>query len=260
VTGTAPGVPQNRVSDRNYGKPRVAEIEAILISDGYQRAHVIVEGELNRFLSGDYWTLGKPGSQLLVIKALELDPTELDRLVGHRVEARGIVRLIREKEYMRGVDLDLIEDPTLPPMPPPMFDQGWPRISLTALEVRDREYPGRKRPMATEGGFARQILDDPGSYLGKKVRVYGQFRGRNLFGDLPPTTARGQGDWVLKDGDTALWVVGKEPKGQGWKLDLQYRGDSKNWLDVEGKPEVENGVLYLKASKVLMSKAPPSGS
>ena len=61
---------------------------------------------------------------------------------------------------------------------------------------------------------------------------------------------------MLKDGDTAMWVMGKTPRGEGWKLDLDYKGDTKNWLEVEGKPEVVNGIVYLKASHVMMSKAP----
>ena len=35
------------------------------------------------------------------------------------------------------------------------------------------------------------------------------------------------------DGDAAMWVMGKTPKGQGWKLDLDYKGDAKNWLEVD---------------------------
>ena len=50
--------------------------------------------------------------------------------------------------------------------------------------------------------------------------------------------------------------MGKTPQGGGWKLDLDYKGDTKNWLEVEGKPEVVNGIVYLKASRVMMSKAP----
>jgi len=257
---TAPGVVQpgrvSRASDENYGPPRVVDLDAIVISDGYQRAHVITEGEVSQFRSGQYWTLRQGGSTVLIIPGRDFDSSELDRVAGRRTEVRGIVRMIREKEYVKGTDLDLIEDPSLPPMPPPGFDQGWPRISITVFAIRDRTDSGRDRRNETSGGVARQILDDPASYLGKKTRVYGQFRGRNLFGDLPAHTARGKDHWVLKDGDTAMWVMGKEPKGQGWKLDLDYKGDSKNWLEVEGKPEVANGVVYLKASRVLMSKGP----
>lgn len=256
VTLTAPGVPQARASDQNYGKPRVADLEAIVISDGYQRAHVLTEGELSQFQSGQYWTLRQGSAVVLIIPGRELNPGDLDRLIGHRAEVRGIVRMIRPKEYLKGVDLDLIEDPSLPPMPPPMFEQGWPRISITALEIRDREYPSGAKPKETAGGIAQQILDDPPSYVGKKIRVRGQFRGRNLFGDLPANSARSKDDWVLKDGETAMWVTGKEPKGKGWMFDLDYKGDTKKWLEVEGKPEVANGIVYLKASLVFPTKPP----
>ena len=261
VIPTGPGVVRpgqaSRPSDANYGPPRVADLDAIVISDGYQRTHVITEGEMSQFQSGRYWTLRQGGSTLLVIPGRDFDPSDLDRVVGRRVEVRGIIRLIRKKEYLRGVDLDEIEDPILPPMPPPMFEQGWPRISITAFEIRDRTNPGRDRVRETSSGMVQQILDDPVANVGKTVRVYGQFRGRNLFGDLPANSARGKDDWVLKDGDTAVWVLGKEPKGKGWKLDLDYKGDARKWLEVEGKPEVMNGVVYLKAGKVEMSKAPP---
>ncbi len=264
VTITAPGaVPPgqaSRASDANYGPPRVADLDAIVISDGYQRAHVITEGEASQFQSGQYWTLRNGGSTVLIIPGREFDASDLDKVIGHRAEVRGIVRLIREKQYVNGVDLDLIEDLTLPPLPPPMFDSGWPRISITAFAIRDREYPGSTSRKEMADGIAGQILDDPASYVGKKTRVYGQFRGRNLYGDLPAGSARAKNDWVLKDGETAIWVSGKEPKGQGWKFDLDYMGDTKNWLEVEGKPEVANGVVYLKASLVLPAKAPDTES
>jgi hypothetical protein len=219
---------------------------------------VITEGEVSPFEPGRYWTLGRGTTRLLIIPGREFDASELDKVAGRRTEVRGIVRSIREKQYIgpTGVDLDLVEDPLLPPMPPPQFERGWPRVSITVFSIRDRTNPETVRPREVGSGIGWQILQDPASYLGKKTRVYGQFRGRNLFGDLPAVSARGKDDWVLKDGDTAMWVMGKEPKGEGWKLNLDYKGDSKSWLDVEGKPEVQNGVLYLKANRVLMSKAP----
>jgi len=262
VIVTGPGVSSQggaaRASDANYGPPRPAELEALVIGDGYQRAHVITEGEVSSFENGRYWTLGHATARILVIPGRDFDPSELDRLAGRRTEVRGIVRLIRDKQYIGPgrQDLDLVEDPLLPVLPPPQFERGWPRISITVFEVRDRSNSETTRPRAQGGGVGWQILQDPDAYLGKKTRVYGQFRGHNLFGDLPAGSARSKEDWVLKDGDTAIWVQGKAPKGDGWKLDLEYKGDSKNWLDVEGKPEVLNGVVYLKASKVLMSRAP----
>lgn len=263
ITVTAPGVhppgQAARPSDANYGPPRVVDLDAIVLADGYNRVHVITEGEVSPFQQGQYWTLSQGTAKVLIIPGRDFDASELDKVAGvKRIEVRGIVRLIRNKEYIKGVDVDLLEDPILPPMPPPQFERGWPRISITAFAIRDRTSPESSRPKEAGGGMGRQILDEPSAYSGKTARIYGQFRGRNLFADLPANSARGKDDWVLKDGDTAMWVMGKTPKGQGWKLDLDYKGDSKNWLEVEGKPEVMNGIVYLKASRVLMSKAPVS--
>ena len=120
--------------------------------------------------------------------------------------------------------------------------------------IRDRTpSDGFKREESS--GIGRRILEDPTAYGRKTTRIVGQFRGRNFFGDLPSGSGRGKDDWVLKDGDVAISVTGKDPKGDGWELDPDYKGDSKRWLEVEGKPEIVNGIIYLKASRVLIAKA-----
>lgn len=32
----------------------------------------------------------------------------------------------------------------------------------------------------------------------------------------------------------SVWVIGKEPKGKGWRLDPTYEGDTSRWLEVKG--------------------------
>ena len=261
VTVTAPGhqPPGARVPEPGYGPPRVVDIETINFAiDGYQRTQVLTEGQIEVLAHGQYWTLRQGTSSLLLLAGNSLNTDALERGVGTgaRMEVRGVVRRLRAKEYVKGVDLDLIEDPTLPVLPAPAFDQGWPRISITALAIRERVGAGAAVRESKSPGLGRQILDEPSVFSGKTARIYGQFRGRNRFSDLPANSARSKDDWVLKDGDTAMWVLGKTPKGEGWKLDLDYKGDTKNWLEVEGKPEVANGIVYLKASRVMMSKAP----
>lgn len=259
VTIVAPGAgpvgPATRQSDANYGPPRVVTLDDILLMpESYQRVHVITEGEISAFQTGQYWTLRQGGATVLIIPGREVDTSDFGLMSGKRMEIRGIVRMIRPKQYVGNppTDLDLLEDPILPPMPPP---QGMPRTSITVFAIRDRTNPETARKQETGGGISRQILDEPSAYSGKNTKILGQFRGRNLFADLPANSARGKDDWVLKDGDTAIWVTGKAPKGDGWKLDLDYKGDAKTWLEVEGKPEVVNGVVYLRASRVLPSKA-----
>ncbi|MEO8360023.1 MAG: hypothetical protein ABI672_08340 [Vicinamibacteria bacterium] len=265
VTQTAPGQRPRpeRTSDSDYGPPRLVEIESLVLFEGYQGQHILTEGEVEEITPGRYWGLRAAGSELLLIPSHEFNASDFDRAVGRRVQVRGIARKIRPKEYVDGpggrkVDRDLLDDPSLPVLPEP--SEIRPRMSVTVFALKDRTYDSAPKNEPRSGGLARQILDDPGSYLGKKARVYGQFRGRNLFGDLPEGSARTPDDWVLKDGDTAMWVTGKEAKGKGWKLDPAYKGDTKNWLEVAGKPEVSNGVVYLKASDVVMAKAPASGT
>ncbi len=264
VTLAPPGQNQktsqaNRDGDGAYGPPRPADLETITFAiDGYQRTHVITDGQVEIFVQGQYWKLRQSGVALLLIPGRNLDMRALERATesGGRTEVRGIVRRIRPKEYLKGVDLDLVEDPTLPPLPSPSSDPGLPRVSITALAIRERIGSDGGRREGAAPGFARQVIEEGSTYAGKKVRMIGQFRGKNFFGDLPATSARSKEDWVLKDGETAFWVTGKGPKGQGWALDPTYEGDMSKWVEVEGKPEVINGVLYFHASLVIPAKAP----
>lgn len=259
VGGPGRPSPGASASDSSYGPPRLADIETITFAlDGYQRTHVITEGQVEVLASGQYWTLRQGSASLLLIAGHKLDMGALDRALstGGRMEIRGIVRKIRAKEYVKGVDLDLIEDPSLPPMPAPAFDQGWPRISITALAIRERAGSDGGRREGAAPGFARQVIEEGSASAGRRIRIIGQFRGRNFFSDLPANSVRNKEDWVLKDGETAIWVTGKPPRGQGWSLDPMYKGDMSKWLEVEGKPELVNGILYLRASLVIPAKAP----
>jgi hypothetical protein len=259
VTIKAPGLPRQgnttRESDANYGAPRVVELDQIALGDTYHRKHVITEGEVSKFMPGRYWTVRAGGALVLLIPGRNFAASDLDRVDGKRTEVRGVVRVWGK---LNSID----NDPTLPPMPreEKTNDQSMPvdmpNVTITVFEIRDRTDTDSFR--RSESSQSQRILDEPSAWSGKTTRIHGQFRGRNLFGDLPPESARDKDNWVLKDGDTSMWVMGKAPKGDGWKLDIDYRGDAKNWLDVEGKPEVVNGVLYLRASKVTIAKAPGS--
>jgi hypothetical protein len=248
----APGLPREgnaaRESDAHYGTPRFVELDQIALGDTYHRKHVITEGEISKFVPGRYWTLRGGGALVLVIPGRNFAASDLDLVDGKRTEVRGVVRVWGKLN-------DSYTDPILPPMPS-TGEAGMPNVTITVFEIRDRTYPDSfRRP---EGSQSQRILDEPSAWSGKTTRIHGQFRGRNLFGDLPADSARSKDDWVLKDGETAMWVMGKSPKGDGWKLDIDYKGDARTWLEVHGKPEVINGVLYLKASKVAIAKAPAS--
>jgi len=91
---------------------------------------------------------------------------------------------------------------------------------------------------------------------GKTVRVAGQFRGRNLFGDLPASSEKSRADWVIKDDVYSVWVTGKKPKGSGWALDPSLKRDTGKWIEVIGRVETRGNYVYLRAVKV-MPGAPP---
>jgi hypothetical protein len=94
------------------------------------------------------------------------------------------------------------------------------------------------------------LARDPRSFVGKKITVTGQFRGRNLYGDLPARTQLSPGDWVVAQDGSAVWVTGRPPKGSGWKLDPDCRSDTRWTVAVVGRGALRGGVLYLQASEV----------
>jgi hypothetical protein len=100
------------------------------------------------------------------------------------------------------------------------------------------------------------LVGQPGKRDGEVVRVTGQFRGRNLYGDLPSRSERDSDDWVIKDDLYAVWVSGKKPKGAGWSLDLGLKRDTGKWIEVVGRPITVGGVTYLKALEIKLSGPP----
>ena len=62
---------------------------------------------------------------------------------------------------------------------------------------------------------------------------WGASAARALCGGLGPAPAPKA--WVLADDVTAVWVIGKEPAGKGWRLDPAYPADTSRWLEVIGR-------------------------
>jgi hypothetical protein len=203
--------------------------------------HVV---SVDRDLTEYYYILSAGFARVTIVPGYGVLREDLDEMVRQRsdVKVRGIVRML-------GNQMSMAENPELPPLPRAAAEL--PRVSLTLLEVSR----GWSKEGALDDGspVTRQILRDPARFAGKPIRIVGQFRGRNLFGDLPQESTRSATDWVLKDGTHALWIVGRAPKGDGFSLDVQAKGDAARWLEVEGKPEVAGGVVYLRASRVTLA-------
>jgi hypothetical protein len=86
--------------------------------------------------------------------------------------------------------------------------------------------------------------------------VIGNFRGRNLFGDLPGAPGKSRYDFVLRGTEGAVWVTDFRPRGTGFDLDVNRRVDTDRWLEVTGTVVREKGLVSLKATRVTLSKPP----
>lgn len=234
-----------------YGAPEVAPIREILLyPDRYQRRMVRTQGYFEPGSDPGQYLLSDEHETLLLLPVVAR--SEVGILLGLRVEVRGVVRQIRPKQYVHGVDLDTLEDPELPVMPAP--DTRLPRVTLSFLSIFDAT-PSAGRGDDARGGVLQSLLDDPGASRGP-VRVVGQFRGANLFGDLPELPGRDASDFVLKEGEAAIWVIGKAAAGKGFRLDPRLKGDTRFWLEVEGRLEPCAGQTCLKARRVQLAKRP----
>jgi len=100
------------------------------------------------------------------------------------------------------------------------------------------------------------LVTHPERQEGRLVRIIGQFRGRNLFGDLPASSERSRSDWVIKDDVFAVWITGKKPKGTGWELDSSLKRDTGHWIEVIGRVETKGAVVYVQAVRVMQGAAP----
>ena len=167
--------------------------------------------------------------------------TEIARLVaveskgwpGHVIELTGVVR----------------RDATAPAPSPRYavsfwdFDaSGMPTGPSIAVEVASVKLP--------------ELVTNPDAVKGRRVRVTGQFRGRNLYGDLPTPSFRHRLDWVLKDERTAVWVTGRAPSGRDFKLDPDAQDDSRTWLEVVGRAVLRDGQVVVRAEKIALVPTP----
>lgn len=106
------------------------------------------------------------------------------------------------------------------------------------------------------GATVRSIAIEPWRYDGQTVTITGNFRGRNLFGDLPGAPGKSKYDFVLRGTEGALWVTDARPQGKGFDLDVNRRVDTDRWLEVTGTVVREKGLVSLKATRLTLSKPP----
>ncbi|MCA1584399.1 MAG: Ig-like domain-containing protein [Acidobacteria bacterium] len=150
-----------------------------------------------------------------------------------------------------------------------------PRIvTLELREVIEREYgqrwpkPGEEIVLnvtsagplpAAQNSTAppiRHVALDPGKFEGSRITVVGQFRGRNLYADLPDAPTGARDDFVLRSGDAALWVTGVRPRGKGFSFDPTRRVDTGRWVRVAGTVRHGRGLVWIEGTSIELAEAP----
>ena len=191
------------------------------------------------------------------VRLLALDVPPPPEGVRERLEVIGtfydVGRLAEGDQRLAGLPIRRISEELL--------RKPWPARGELPLVVATSSRPAAP-PAATT---LRGIVLDPDRYLARGVTVIGRFRGRNLYGDLPEAPDESRWDFVLRSADAAAWVVGREPKGDGFELDVLARMDTGRWLEVTGAVRVQDGMVLVEAGALALAepvaeRAPPSAA
>lgn len=221
---------------------RAADIASLVAYPGFYHAQPIV-------LQAD---LIETGNSVVLVqmdepRALRVTSSALITARG-RVEARGVFwdvgRLKPDDPRVVANNLQAVVDATA--------ESEWPKPGeVFVLRVTD-VFPANS--VSTPG--LRDIVLDVGKYLDRQVTLTGQFRGRNLYGDLPQAPGLSRWDFVVKSADASLWVTGTQPKGKGFDLNVSARIDTSRWLEVSGIVKRGSGLIWLESVKIAAAQAP----
>jgi Bacterial Ig-like domain len=224
------------VADAQTAVRRLTTIDAIRQYPGfYHLQNVLVRGEF-----------ATEGNRML----LRADQHEIRVVLDDGVSApQGVVDA-------RGLFLDVgrleAGDPRAGNFAAGRDNDSWPRPGEELI----LRVSATLETQVTSGASVRSLAVEPWRYDGQTVTVVGNFRGRNLFGDLPGAPGKSKYDFVLRGTEGAVWVTDVRPRGQGFDLDVNRRVDTDRWLEVTGTVVREKGLVSLKATKVALSKPP----
>jgi hypothetical protein len=204
----------------------------------FQGRPITVRGEITS--SRDRFTLADEGTE----RSIRLASGGVTLADGHQ-QIRGtfwdVGRLTTDDPRVSGPLRDALGEPG---------DQ-WPKPGeVLAIEV-DSLTPADPFPAPS----IQAIALEPQRYLDQRVTVRGQFRGRNLYGDLPASPAISRWDFVLRSADAAIWVTQVRPRGKNFDLDINARVDTSRWLEVSGVVKRKSGLVWIDGSMVELTQA-----
>lgn len=135
------------------------------------------------------------------------------------------------------------------------YPDRWPRPGEELVIVASATRPPPPASDATTPPL-RHVVLEPARFEGQRVSIVGEFRGRNLFGDLPESPVANRWLFVLRSGDAALWVSGLEPRGRSFRLDPTKRIDAGRWLTVTGVVRTAKGLTWVEGASLDVTQAP----
>jgi hypothetical protein len=215
---------------------RLTTIEALRQFPGYYHLqNVVVRGEFVE--DGVRFSIRGDGEQMRVVLADGV------RATNGAVEVRGQL-----------IDVGRLEpsDPRATRMAEGADAERWPRPG-EELFVRVTSVDSAQPVI---GLTVRALALEPWRYEGQKVTVVGNFRGRNLFGDLPGAPGSSRYDFVIRGAEGAVWVSGQRPRGRGFDLDIDRRVDTDQWLEVSGTVVHDRGLVRIDATRLTLTKPP----
>ena len=137
-----------------------------------------------------------------------------------------------------------------------LLSKAWPSVGEMLLVAARSSTPLTGSPATT----LRTVALNPDAHVDQSVTLTGRFRGRNLYGDLPDSPGESRYDFVLTSADAAVWVVGKEPKGDGFELDVQARLDTGRWLEITGTVRLHEGMVVVDAGTIRLAEPVPNAT
>jgi Bacterial Ig-like domain len=169
-----------------------------------------------------------------------------------------------ERAEVRGTFLDIgrmtQDDPRLIPFNlldsvRATYGDRWPRPGEElVLVVAGTSEPAPAANVTTPP--LRAVAMDPSRFVGQRVTLLGQFRGRNLFGDLPEAPVSDKWSFVLRAADAAVWVIGVQPKGKTFDFDPGRRIDTGRWVKVTGTARSAKGLTWLAGTSIELAQEP----
>lgn len=143
---------------------------------------------------------------------------------------------------------------------------GDPRVPFSDGRTPERwPRPGEELVLHVTGVTAAQpatmpsiraLALEPWRFDGQKVTVIGQFRARNVFGDLPAAPGKARYEFVVRSADGAIWVTGLRPKGRSSELAIDSRVDTSRWVQISGTVARERGHVMIEGTMFADAQAP----